>query len=172
MDKSTKVQSNCVSKKLFKILFEATSVCLNHLKYDALIVDTEKLLGKNHESAKKELDDNLVKIFRDQKSKLAFIEDISNIPAQAMILFHGYGDEADYAKFRGIILLLSFQIDEFDYEIMKDRKNLAKILTKYVEEKLTQKWSNLMKYDQRTALFTRLTNNVIFLKNEESCAET
>ena len=146
-------KSNCVARKLIKILSGSENT-------SNLIINTTKFKNQNSESAKKNLDSELANIFDKLKERVALVEDIKNIPAESMLLFHAYGDDAG-PKFNGIILFLTFEINE---DIISEQ---PKKVTSFVEEKLTELWKNKIYYDQRMALFARITNNVVLVNNNE-----
>ena len=165
-DKDTKKSLKCVSRKLLKILNDAANHCNNNIvDYNSLIIDTNKFINEHHETAKVNLDRDLVKIIGKLNSRLVLVDDIFNIPAQTMMLFHGYGDDESNARYKGITILLTVDIDEFLY----DDKINRKIFTSNIEKNLSQKWSKFIHYDQLRPLFARIMNNVVFVKNEEGC---
>jgi hypothetical protein len=154
----------CVARKLLKTLNEAI-IGQQGVNYKYLIIDTKKLVGKQHDDAKLVLDEDLTKIFTNLNAKIALVEDIQNIPAQSMLIFHTFGDDETTTKYKGIITLLTFEIDE-DISETKDR---YAELSDFVERKLSEKWSKDIKYDQLKPLYARIANNIVLINNQETC---
>ena len=169
-DKHTTKNVNCVAKNLLKFLlkdhdgeFDYTLAALNSVKYK----------NKDSENVKKELDTDLINIFSNMKGKIALIENIENIPAKSMMLFYSYGDDLSTAKYKGIMILLTYELSE---EIISNNKEKYEELTKsynklssFVEKDINDRWSVFIDYDQLKPLYTRIANNIILVNNEKSC---
>ena len=169
-DRNNKESLNCIARKLLKALNIATHG--DNLDYNYLIVDT-KHLSRNEDEAKMQLDLNFKKIFKDLKRNIALVEDLNNIPPQSMILFYAYGDDASNSKYNGIIILITFVIDEVFDKIKFDKLSTDyAMLSSFVEMKLNEKWSNDIDYDQLKPLYTRIGNNIILVGSEKSCDKT
>ena len=161
----SKSNLNCFSKKLLKILSKASN---RNNDYESLIVKTIKLVNKDHDVAKEILDKDLSKIFN--ANKIALIDDISNIPAKSMILFHGFADDVSNSKFKGVMILINLVIDEpLSEEEYNDLSNSPKNLNLFAEKKLNEILTKEFQYDQLRALYSRILNNIILLKNDPSC---
>jgi hypothetical protein len=164
-DKLTSENTKCVARKLLKIL-------INKKSDKNCIIDTKKLSDMEHEAAKEVLDGDLINIFTNLSEKFALVEDIQLIPAKSMLLFHSYGDDDSTAKYKGIITLLTFEIDE---DISEDREKFSHlasdyaVLSKFVENKLGERLSKNMHADQLYPLYTRISNNIILVNNEDCC---
>ena len=100
------------------------------------------------------------------------IENIHNLPAESMILFYTYRDDATNAKYLGIIILFPYELeivlsnnkekhDELNSEYSK--------LSSFIETSLYDKWSKDIDYDQLKPLFTRIANNYVLVNPEQSC---
>jgi hypothetical protein len=165
-DKNTKKSFKCVSRKLLKILNDAVNLCYKRIDTNSLVVDTKNLINLNSETAKSILDKDIVEIIEKSKSRIVLVDDVLNIPPESMLIFHGFGDDESNARYKGIIILLTVEIDEIFYDEEMNVKRLTAIVDKY----LSQKWSNFIDYDQLRPLFARIMNNVVFVKNEIDCA--
>ena len=129
------------------------------------VINSTKLSSLNDEEAKEELDKRLVYIFQNLNEKIALIEDIQDLPDKSMILFHSYGDDKSNAKFKGIIIIFTFN---FKGEI-ENREMSDKDMTLFIEQKLNDKLNQSFHYDQLNALFTRIANNLVLIQIENNC---
>jgi hypothetical protein len=164
-DKNTRKSLKCVSRKLLEVLNHAANQCYKRVDTNSLVVSTKNLIDLNAETAKSILDKALVEIIDKYKSRFVLVDDVLNIPPESMLIFHGFGDDESNSRFKGIIILLTLDIDEFFYDEEMNVKRLTGIVDKY----LSQKWSNFIDYDQLRPLFARIMNNVVFVKNEIDC---
>jgi hypothetical protein len=165
-DKNSKQNLDCVGKKLLKMLNEMTHGDSN---YKNLVINT-KLLDKDPDIAKLQLDSNLSNIFTQLNKRTVLVEDISNIPPKAMIIFYAYGDEYSNSLYNGIIILLSYTLDVgLSGDKFKLLSNDYSLLSTLVEEKLTADWSSEIYYDQLKPLFTRIANNIVLVDRESNC---
>ena len=168
-DKQTTKNVNCVARNLLQLLIKSHDEKIDHNK---VIIKSSKYKNKDSELVKKELDEDLINIFTNLNGKIALIEDINNIPAQSMILFYTYGDDVSTAKYKGIMILFTYELDEV-ISNNKDKYNLfssdyAK-LSSFVEKSINDKWSVFIDYDQLKPLYTRIANNVVLVNHEQSC---
>ena len=159
---NNKTNTNCVARKLLKILTE------DDLNKENLIIDSISLSSMSDDEAKEELDKSLVNIFENLNSKIALIENIEDLPAKSMILFHSYGDDESNAKFKGIMILFTFhfEVENSGYYFQnikeKDMRNL-------IEQKLTEKLSISIHSDQLYPLYARIANNAVLINQEDNC---
>ena len=151
--------TNCVARKLSKMLIRGDS------NLEDSVINSTKLSCLNDEEAKEELDKRLVDIFQNLNEKIALIEDIQDLPDKSMILFHSYGDDKSNAKFKGIIIIFTFN---FKGEI-ENREMSDKDMTLFIEQKLNDKLNQSFHYDQLNALFTRIANNLVLIQIENNC---
>ena len=156
--------NKCVSRRLLKFLSNSKDI-------KKLIINTKNFKTKQNKDAKLLLDRDLSYIFGEYREKIALVENIENIPAEAMLLFYAYGDEFLQAKFKGILILFTYELKE---ELSKDSKkqlfnNYAKLST-LVENELNDEWSPYVEYDQLHPLYTRIGNSIILLNEESFCA--
>lgn len=99
--------------------------------------------------------------------KLAFVEDIHQFPAHSMVLFYAYGDEEKYAKFSGVLIFMSFKLNEvLDSKSREEFSDSPKKLREFAENRMFNLWSKWIGEDQLRPLFTRIANNVILINNE------
>ena len=169
-DKQTTKNVNCVAKKLLKLLINDHD---DKFDYKLAILNSDKYKIKDSELVKKELDADLINIFSKLNGKIALLENIENIPAKSMILFYTYGDDMTTAKYRGIMVLFTYELNEETISNNKEKyeeltKDYSK-LTSFVEKDINDRWSVLIDYDQLKPLYTRIANNIILVNNEKSC---
>jgi hypothetical protein len=157
---NNKTNTNCVARKLLKILTE------DDLNKENLIIDSISLSSMSDDEAKEELDKSLVNIFENLNSKIALIENIEDLPAKSMILFHSYGDDESNAKFKGIMILFTFHFEVensgYYFQNIKEMLNL-------IEQKLTEKLSISIHFDQLYPLYARIANNAVLINQEDNC---
>lgn len=115
--------------------------------------------------AKLEVDTRLDRIFRADE-KLALVRNIQKMPAQAMILFYTYGDYEN-AKFPGVLIFMSLSLE---HELSNDERarfnDRIASLTEFVEDYLFNLWKSEIAADQLRPLFTRIANNLCFVKGD------
>ena len=137
-----------------------------------LIIDAKKdqvlhemIKENSHDKSKLYIDTRLTSLFGSGK-KMALVNNIEMLPAQTMLLFYTYGDDLHNAKFPGIMILMSLNID---YELESGQRarflKSSSVLTKFSEDYLFNLWSKSINDDQLRPLFTRIANNVIFVNN-------
>lgn len=168
-DKLTSKNVKCVAKDLLKFINSKHNTTTD---YNLLTIDANSYLSKNSDVVKQNIDEKLRNIFSNS-GKVALINDIQVIPAKSMLLFYTYGDEADYALYKGILIIYTYELSEVisnDKEKYDELKNSYKKLTNYVEKDLKKLWKSDMEYDQMSALFTRVTNSVVLVENEPTCS--
>lgn len=165
-DKNSKQNLDCVGKKLLKMLNE---IIHGDSNYKNLVINT-RLLDRDPDTAKLQLDSNLTNIFNQLNKRTVLVEDISNIPPKAMMIFYAYGDEYSNSRYNGIMVLLSYALDVgLSGDKFKLLSNDYSLLSTLVEEKLTADWSNEIYYDQLKPLFTRIANNIVLVDRESNC---
>ena len=163
---SDKPSLDCVAKKLLRVLNEAAHPKIN---FQNLIIDT-KILDRDPNTAKLQLDTKLTNIFSNLNAKLTLIEDILKIPPESMMIFYAYGDEASNSKSKGVIILLTYTLEKvISEEEYKKLSNDYSMLSRLVEKELNTVWSETIDYDQLNPLFSRIANNIILVNNDESC---
>jgi hypothetical protein len=89
-----------------------------------------------------------------------------------MILFYTYGDDASTAKYRGIMVLLTYELETVisnNKEKSDELNNEYSKLISIIETSLYDKWSKNIDYDQLKPLFTRIGNNYMLVYPEQSC---
>lgn len=119
----------------------------------------------NYDRVKLHLDDRLNTLFKSGE-KLAMIENIEKLPATSMLLFYTYGDDLLNAKFPGIMILMTLEIDHIIDNT--DRINMSQkpaLISRFVEDHLFKLWSPFVGADQLKPLFTRIANNVILVNS-------
>ncbi len=131
-DKKNSKTVNCVAKKLLSLL---TNDYDSEFDYKLAILNSDKYKNKDSQLVKEELDGYLVNIFSKLNGKIALIENIQNIPAKSMILFYTYGDDMTTAKYRGIMVLFTYELNE---------ETFSNNIEKY--EELTKNYSKLQQY--------------------------
>ena len=169
-DKQTTKNVNCVAQNLVKLLIKNQDVNFDHT---LATLKSSKYKNKDSEYVKKELDEDLINIFSAKNGKIALIENIENIPAQSMILFYTYGDDITTSKYKGIIILFTYELNGAVVSNNKEKheeltNNVAK-LNSLVEKDINDRWSVYIDYDQLKPLYTRIANNIILVNNEQSC---
>lgn len=172
-DKSTKNLANDISYDILnsvKASIEEYSHNLNDLiispKTDTVL--SQLINKKNGDKVKLHVDTKLNRIF-DSGQRIALVKNIDIIPATSMLLFYTYGDDLLSAKYPGVILLMTVELDEIIDETNELRKTLLRYqskLTSYVENYLFEIWSKQVGEDQLRPLFTRIANNVVLVNNE------
>jgi hypothetical protein len=172
-DKLTSKNVNCVTKESSKEYCVTNCLAKNlneQIDYKTLALRSEKYQNKHFEAVKHELDEDLVEFF--SLGKIVLIEDIHNLPADSMILVYTYGDDASTAKYRGIMVLLTYELET---DISKNKEKSDELnneyskLSSFIETSLYDKWSKDIDYDQLRPLLTRIGNNYILVNPEQSC---
>lgn len=170
-DQNTRELANRLIKDLMKGL--TTVMKSNVYDLDNFIVDPvidsnlKKLINlKDSNKCKLYVDNRLDKIFKDGE-KMALVKNVEMLPAHAMLIFYTYGDDLYNAKYPGILILMTLDLD-FQIEPAQKSQFLQSqsVLTKFVEDHLFNIWSKQIGEDQIRPLFTRIANNVIFLNTE------
>lgn len=142
-------------------------------KLDSFVIDPvddsslSQLIKENsYDKSKLYIDTKLINLFK-AGDRLALVNHIEVLPAQTMLLFYTYGDDLQNAKFPGILILMSLNIDtRLDDSHRARFAKSSSSLTKYAEDYLFNLWSSSIDDDQLRPLFTRIANNVIFVNNE------
>lgn len=119
---------------------------------------------KKSNKIKLHIDTKLNKLFF-HGQKIALVKNIEVVPATSMLLFYTYGDDIHSAKYPGIVILMTLEIDD----TMDNKKELLQSqskLTGYIESYLFSLWSKEVGEDQLRPLFTRIANNVIIVNTE------
>lgn len=122
--------------------------------------------SKQFDQVKLIIDNKLNRIFQSGQ-RVALVRSIQQIPATSMLLFYTYGDDLLSAKYPGVVILMTLEID--DILLVEQRAQLAnnsKKIMEFVETYLFQMWSKFVGEDQLKPLFTRIGNNVVFVNNE------
>lgn len=125
--------------------------------------------SKNNDKVKLQIDTRLNRIF-DNGQRIAMVKNINLIPATSMLLFYTYGDDLLSAKYPGVIILMTLELEEIIGSNDNLRENLQKSqskLTGYVEDYLFNIWSKQVGEDQLRPLFTRIANNVVLVNYED-----
>jgi len=118
---------------------------------------------KQFDQVKLMIDNKLNKIFSNGQ-RVALVRSIQHVPATAMLLFYTYGDDLLSAKYPGVVILMTLEIDD----IIENREEIGKTSKKimeFVESYLFKMWSQFVGEDQLKPLFTRIGNNVVFVNN-------
>lgn len=119
--------------------------------------------GEN-DRAKLEVDTRLDRIFQADE-KLALVRNIQNMPARAMLLFYTYGD-FENAKFSGVQIFMSLSLESMLSSDERTRfENKLASLTEFVENHLFNLWKSEIAADQLRPLFTRIANNLCFIRS-------
>jgi len=130
-------------------------------------LDGNEFKGMPSEEAKIEIDKRLVKTFKNSKNKYFMIKNMENIPGNSMLIFHGYGDIGNNAKFPGVVIFLTYNLPKkLSHEERQIFIKSPKRLTQYVEGELKQLWKDI-DFDRIYPLFARITKNVVFVEHEE-----
>lgn len=109
------------------------------------------------------VDTRLDDIFR-ANNKLALVWRVEKMPAEAMILFYTYGDYEN-AKYQGVLIFMSLTLDSTLSEAERaNYENSVASLTQLVEGYLKNLWKARVNEDQLLPLFTRIANNLCFIR--------
>ena len=121
---------------------------------------------RNVDKTKLFIDNKLTNLFKSGE-KLVLVNSIESLPAQTMLLFYTYGDDLQNAKFPGIMILMSLNLNVELSQTERARfVKRSSSLTKYAEDYLFNLWSQSIEDDQLRPLFTRIANNVILVNDE------
>jgi len=122
--------------------------------------------SKQFDQVKLIIDNKLNKIFLNGQ-RVALVRSIQQIPATSMLLFYTYGDDLLSAKYPGVVILMTLEIEDTIAVEKREQltKNSKKIM-EFVETHMFQMWSKFVGEDQLKPLFTRIGNNVVFVNNE------
>lgn len=99
--------------------------------------------------------------------KIAWVKNIQRIPARVMILFYTYGDYENAAKYQAVSIFMSLNLVDVDIGVENRAKfetNIAS-LSQFVEDYLFDVWSKDIAADQLRPIFTRIANNLCFIRN-------
>lgn len=128
-----------------------------------LIINSSDLNSLNDpKRVKIEIDDKLNNLFSNGQ-KVALIRNIEFIPAEVMLLFMSYGDDFANAKYTGIIILMTLEVDKLEVNDRDAFFKSSRQMTQYIESYLFNLWSKFIGEDQLKPIFTRIANNVIFV---------
>ena len=111
---------------------------------------------------KLEIDNKLNNLFSNGQ-KVALIRNIEFIPAEVMLLFMSYGDDFLNAKYPGVMILMTLEVDKLEINDRDSFLKSSKQMTQYIESYLFDLWSKSLGEDQLKPIFTRIANNVIFV---------
>jgi hypothetical protein len=115
---------------------------------------------------KLKIDQKLERLF-DSGEKFALVKNIHLLPAISMIPFYSYGDFGDMAKFQGILILITLELNSpIDSAHREQLLESTAELNSFVERYLYKLWSPFIPDDQLLPLFTRIANNVILINPE------
>lgn len=128
-------------------------------KSDPNLVDL--IDGREADKVKLHIDTKLNRLFNNGQ-RIALVKNVDVIPATSMLLFYTYGDDLMSAKFPGVIILMTVQLDE----IIQENYLKQKDVTSLVEKHLLETWSKDVGEDQLKPLFTRIANNVVLVRSE------
>lgn len=167
-----KLTSNLASELSYDILNTIKTSIENQRSYNLnnLIINpsdfTDLINAKLHDQVKLHIDNKLNKIFQSDQ-RVALVKNIQQIPATSMLLFYTYGDDLISAKYPGVVILMTLEID---HTISNEQREIfsksSKKTMEFVESHLFKLWSKFVGEDQLKPLFTRIGNNVIFVNNE------
>jgi hypothetical protein len=123
--------------------------------------------GRDYGGAKLHVDQKLDAIFRLSDQRIALVNNIEMLPAHTMLLFYTYGDDLDNAKYPGVLILMSLELNEELSDEQRGRFLASpKSVTKFAEDHMFDLWSRYVGEDQLRPLFTRIANNVVFVNSE------
>ncbi len=127
----------------------------------------ELIRSENSDKVKMVMDDRLKAIF-DHGDKIALIKNVQVLPAKSMLLFMSYGDLQAYAKYQGVLIIMTLDVgEEFDEQERAKLTRKTDYLYAYVQNYLTKLWSKIVGPDQLEPLYTRIANNVILVSPED-----
>lgn len=119
-----------------------------------------------HDKTKLYVDDKLNSVFK-AGEKLALVNNIEQLPAHTMLLFYSYGDDLLNAKYPGVLILMTLNINSIIDDTQKSSfSKSSSVITKFAEDHMFSLWSRYIGDDQLRPLFTRIANNVVYLNNE------
>ncbi len=128
-----------------------------------LIINSSDLNSLNDpKRVKIEIDDKLNNLFSNGQ-KVVLIRNIEFIPAEVMLLFMSYGDDFANAKYTGIIILMTLEVDKLEVNDRDAFLKSSRQMTQHIESYLFDLWSKFIGEDQLKPIFTRIANNVIFV---------
>jgi hypothetical protein len=162
-DKNSGKNLKCVTEKVLTVLADKTDV--NNIRVSPLDLMANRT---GTQDVKMELDKKLEEIFA--VSRIGLVENIELIPPQSMILFYTYGDDVHTAKFPGILLMFTLQLD---IELAQTHhllfsNNVSKF-SQFLEDYLKNLWQSHIDSDQLLPLLARIANNLILINNEKNC---
>lgn len=167
-----KLTSNLASELSYDILNTIKTSIEDQRSYNLnnLIINptdfNDLINAKLHDQVKLHIDNKLNKIFQSGQ-RVALVRNIQQIPATSMLLFYTYGDDLISAKYPGVVILMTLEIDHtISNEQRETFSKSSKKTMEFVESHLFKLWSKFVGEDQLKPLFTRIGNNVIFVDNE------
>ena len=176
-DKSTSNLATKITNDLFDFFLNILKISSSKIGKDDLVINpiedgelSNLINSQKFDAAKKYVDTKLDKIFI-SGYKFALVQHIERLPATTMLLFYTYGDDLPNAKYPGIVILMSLELNN-DVSIENSKreqilKSGAK-LSELVENHLFDLYSSNIHEDQLRPLFTRIANNVIFINAENN----
>ena len=119
---------------------------------------------KDTDKSKLHVDRQLEGLFGSNE-KLALVKNIERMPAHAMMLFYSYGDYEN-ARYDGVLIFmrLNLELTLEDEQRQRFDSSLA-ALTEFAENYMFKIWSKFIAADQLRPLFTRIANNLCFVRN-------
>ncbi len=114
-------------------------------------------LNKNLESGtiKSNLDYDLLSLFNDGY-KMAIIKNFDDLPAEAASLFYYYDSFNEHHEFKDAAIFLTMIVDNREFNNLTEVEN-------HVIQCLSGKWFHVFHEDQIEPMFTRISNNLIYL---------
>lgn len=173
-DETTKALGNDLAHGILNSI--KASIDDNHQKnLNNLIIDpmededlVDLITMEKDDKIKLHIDNKLNRIFSSGQ-RIALVKSISVVPATSMLLFYTYGDDLLSAKYPGVIILMTLNLNEIIEKKSEKREMLMKSqskLTGFIESYLFKIWSKQVGEDQLRPLFTRIANNVVLVNNE------
>jgi len=117
---------------------------------------------KNINSIKLDLDNKISNLFS-LGQKVILIRNIELLPFEVMVLFMTYGDDYLTAKYSGVIILMTLEIDKFRVYEKDEFLNSTKKMTEYIQDYLSYKLWNNIDDEKLNPLYTRILNNLVII---------
>ena len=117
---------------------------------------------ENISSIKLDLDNKISNLFS-LGQKVILIRNVELIPFEVMVLFMTYGDDYLTAKYTGVIILMTLEIDKFRVYEKDEFLNSTKKITEYIQDYLSYKLWVHISDEHLYPLYSRILNNVVII---------
>ncbi len=156
--------SRCLVEKLGRTLSE---VLRKESLADSLHeIDGEVFQNQNADQAKMHMDRSLRKAFQGKPGKkVATVFNLDYLPPCSVLLFHGYCD-TDNAVFKDVAMIFTVTLDDRS-PWPKSPKDWEPLVMDHLKKLWVDKCPSLP-LEKVEAFLSRITNNVVFVRKEES----